>query len=41
MSANPSTSVVSELALRGPLRLPTLPEPRKLDADALARLEPV
>ena len=31
---------VSELALRGPLRLPAHPEPRKLDADTLARLEP-
>lgn len=31
---------VSELALRGPLRLPAQPEPRKLDADTLARLEP-
>jgi hypothetical protein len=31
---------VSELALRGPLRLPARPEPRKLDADTLARLEP-
>ncbi|HEY2309057.1 MAG TPA: hypothetical protein VGI05_24535 [Streptosporangiaceae bacterium] len=31
---------VSELALRGPLRLPGQPEPRKLDADTLARLEP-
>jgi len=31
---------VSELALRGPLRLPAEPEPRKLDADTLARLEP-
>src|SRR5258708_1553390 len=30
---------VSELALRGPLRLPAQPEPRKLDADTLARLE--
>ena len=30
---------VSELALR-PLRLPGQPEPRKLDADTLARLEP-
>ena len=32
--------LVSELALRGPLRLPAQPEPRKLDADTLARLEP-
>ena len=31
---------MSELALRGPLRLPAQPEPRKLDADTLARLEP-
>ena len=31
---------VSELALRGPLRLPAEPEPRKLDADTRARLEP-
>ena len=31
---------VSELALRGPLRLPAQPEPRKLDADTRARLEP-
>ncbi len=31
---------VSELALRGPLRLAAQPEPRKLDADTLARLEP-
>ena len=31
---------VSELAVRGPLRLPAQPEPRKLDADTLARLEP-
>ena len=31
---------VSELALRGPVRLPAQPEPRKLDADTLARLEP-
>src|SRR5258708_20019707 len=31
---------VSGLALRGPLRLPAPPEPRKLDADTLARLEP-
>jgi len=31
---------VSELALRGPLRLPAAPEPRKLDADTMARLEP-
>jgi hypothetical protein len=31
---------VSGLALRGPLRLPAQPEPRKLDADTLARLEP-
>ena len=30
---------VSELAVRGPLRLPAQPEPRKLDADTLARLE--
>jgi len=33
-------SFVSELALRGPLMLPARPEPRKLDADTLARLEP-
>jgi len=32
--------LVSELALRGPLRLPAEPEPRKLDADTRARLEP-
>ena len=32
--------LVSELALRGPLRLPAQPEPRKLDADTRARLEP-
>jgi hypothetical protein len=32
-------SFVSGLALRGPLRLPAQPEPRKLDADTLARLE--
>jgi hypothetical protein len=32
--------LVSELALRGPLRLPAQPEARKLDADTLARLEP-
>jgi hypothetical protein len=31
---------VSGLALGGPLRLPAQPEPRKLDADTLARLEP-
>ncbi len=31
----------SELALRGPLRLPAEPEPRKLDADTLARLPEV
>lgn len=31
---------VSELALRGPPRLPAQQEPRKLDADTLARLEP-
>jgi hypothetical protein len=31
---------VSEVALRGPLRLPAQPEPRQLDADTLARLEP-
>jgi hypothetical protein len=31
---------VSGLALRGPLQLPAQPEPRKLDADTLARLEP-
>ena len=31
---------VYELALRGPVRLPAQPEPRKLDADNLARLEP-
>jgi hypothetical protein len=30
----------SELALRGAPRLPAQPEPRKLDADTLARLEP-
>jgi hypothetical protein len=32
--------LVSELALRGRLRLPAQPEPRKLDAGTLARLEP-
>jgi hypothetical protein len=32
--------LVSELALRGPVRLPAQPEPRKLDAGTLARLEP-
>jgi hypothetical protein len=31
---------VSGLALRGPLRLPAQPDPPKLDADTLARLEP-
>jgi hypothetical protein len=31
---------LSELARRGPLRFPARPEPRKLDADTLARLEP-
>jgi hypothetical protein len=31
---------VSELALRGPVRLPAQPEPRKLDAATLARLDP-
>jgi hypothetical protein len=31
---------VSELALRGPLRLPARPEPRRLDAGTLARLDP-
>jgi hypothetical protein len=31
---------VFELAMRGPLRLPAEPEPRKLDADTRARLEP-
>jgi hypothetical protein len=31
---------VSELALRGALSFPAPPEPRKLDADTLARLEP-
>ena len=31
---------VSELALRAPLRIPAQPEPRKMDADTLARLEP-
>ena len=31
---------VSELALRRPLRRPAQPEPRKLDADTRARLEP-
>jgi hypothetical protein len=30
----------SEVALRGPLRLPAQPEPCQLDADTLARLEP-
>ncbi|HKA98687.1 MAG TPA: hypothetical protein VKD66_20660 [Streptosporangiaceae bacterium] len=35
-----SRRFASELALRGPLRLPAQPEPRKLDADTLARLEP-
>src|SRR5258708_8336182 len=32
--------LVSELALRGPLRLPAQPQPRKLDADTLPRLQP-
>jgi len=32
--------LMSELALRGPVRLPADPEPRKMDADTLARLEP-
>ena len=31
---------MSELALRRPLRLPAQPQPRKLNADILARLEP-
>jgi hypothetical protein len=31
---------VSELAWRGPPSLPAEPQPRKLDADTLARLEP-
>src|ERR1700678_2743941 len=31
---------LSELALRKPLRRPARPEPRKLDADTRARLEP-
>ena len=31
---------VSELALRRPLRLPAPPQPRKLNADIRARLEP-
>jgi hypothetical protein len=31
---------LSELAARRPLRLPAQPEPRKLDADTRARLEP-
>ena len=31
---------VSELALRKPPRLPAQPQPRKLNADILARLEP-
>ena len=31
---------LSELALRKPLRRPAQPEPRKLDADTRARLEP-
>src|ERR1700744_5118656 len=31
---------MSELALRGPVRLPTTPDPPKLDADTRARLEP-
>src|SRR5215831_18119549 len=35
-----SRRFVSELALRGPLRLPARPEPPKLDADTRARLEP-
>jgi hypothetical protein len=30
----------SELAARRPIRLPTPPEPRKLNADTRARLEP-
>jgi hypothetical protein len=35
-----SRRFASELALRGPLRLPAQPEPPKLDADTRARLEP-
>jgi hypothetical protein len=31
---------LSELARRGPLRLPARPDPPKMDADTLARLEP-
>jgi hypothetical protein len=31
---------LSEVALRGPMRLPAQPEPRRLDAGTLARLEP-
>jgi hypothetical protein len=31
---------VTELAFRKPLRFPAQPQPRKLDADTLARLEP-
>jgi hypothetical protein len=30
----------SELAARRPIRLPAAPEPRKMDADTRARLEP-
>jgi hypothetical protein len=32
--------LVAELALKKPPRLPAQPEPRKLDADTRARLEP-
>src|SRR5690242_10546030 len=32
--------LVSELARRGPVRLAAVPEPRRLDADTRARLEP-
>jgi hypothetical protein len=32
--------VLSELARHGPVRLPARPEPRKMDADTLARLDP-
>jgi hypothetical protein len=31
---------VSELTLQGPPRLPAQPDPRKLDTDTLAQLEP-
>jgi hypothetical protein len=34
------TRFLTELAMRGPLRFAAEPEPRKLDADTRARLEP-